>query len=125
VIITHKNLKHFLDRLQQEPEFQIGALAPNEPERERRYLANLDAWYRRRCWLEVATGELAKDALTSLALIGREHAECLSLDGTEGFNAQGLEGKVRIPKDLFMALMAMRDIVPEHRGRIIVEGDLP
>jgi len=115
VIITHKNLQHFLDLLQQEPEFKIGQHRP----------ADLDAWYRRRCWLEVATGELAKDALTSLALIGREHAECLNLDGTEGFDAQGLEGKVRIPKDLFMALMNLRDVVAKNRGRILVEGDLP
>jgi hypothetical protein len=115
VIITHKNLDHFLARLQQGPEFKIGHHGPADP----------DAWYRRQCWLEVPTGELAKDGLTTMAIVGRANPESINLDGTEGFDAQGLEGKVRIRKDLFMALMNMRDLIAQHRGRIIVEGDLP
>jgi hypothetical protein len=115
VIITHKNLQRYLDLLQAEPEFQIGHHGPADP----------DAWYRQPCILEVATGELAKDGLTTLALAGRANPESVNLDGTEGFDAQGLEGKVRIRKDLFAALMNMRDLIARHRGRIIVEGDLP
>jgi hypothetical protein len=115
MVITHKNLDRYLQQLLKEPEFQIGRHGPADP----------DAWYRRQCWLEVATGELAKDPLTTLAIVGRANPESASLDGTEGFDAQGLEHKVRIRKELFMALMNMRDLIGLHRGRIVVERDLP
>jgi len=108
-IITHKNINKWLDRLQCEPEFQPGP-APIIP----------DAWYRQQVTLEVPTGELAKDGLTTLAIIGRSYPEIVPLTGKEGFAAQGLEGKAQITKDLFGALMNMRDLIPANRGRIVL-----
>ena len=108
--ITHKNIRPLLVALQAEPWSQCGSKAPYEHE----------AWYWEPCYLEVPTGELAKDGLTTMALVGRGVPEHCSLTGKEGFVAQGLEGKVRIRKPLFNALMNLRDIVPEYRGRIVM-----
>ena len=113
-IITHKNMDPLLEALTLEPEFQPGeqTIVP-------------DAWYRTQVILEVPSGELCKDFLSRIALVGASQWEPQSLDGTEGFNAQGLEGKVQIKKDLFGALMVLRDIIPVGRGRIISKFDFP
>jgi hypothetical protein len=80
-------------------------------------------WIDQEVVLEVPTGELAKDWLTSMAILGRRDTpQPVGLTGKENFNAQGLEGKVQIKKDLFSALMNLRDVIPEHRGRILTGG---
>jgi len=112
MIITHKNLQPFLDRLMAEPEFAIGSHTRPEG----------GVWYRQIVTLEFPTGEACKDGLTALALMGSNSHECVPLTGKEGFDAQGLEGKIQVRKDLFGALMALRDILPEHRGRIIADS---
>ena len=61
VIITHKNIRPYLDRLQREPEFKIGTT----------YKGTGEEWYRQRVRLEFPTGEAAKDGLSALALLGR------------------------------------------------------
>ncbi len=108
-VITHKNMGPFLDAIAREPEFQPGS----------RHTYDASKWYRRPVWLEFPLGELAKDTLTTMALVGRERPDPLPLTGEEGFNAQGLEGKVRIQRDLFTALLKLRDILPPFRGRIV------
>lgn len=114
VIITHKNIGLFLARLEREPEFKIG---PNT------YKPTGDEWYRQRVRLEFPTGEVAKDGLTTMALVGlRGEYKAEALTGHEGFDAQGLEGKVVIEKELFSALMNLRDILPERRGRIVLKN---
>lgn len=110
-IIDHKSIRKYLDRLQREPEFQCGS----------KYKPTGDEWYRQRVKLEFPTGEACEDGLKSLALIGRSNYETLGLDGSEGFDAQGLEGKVSVSKDLFSALMNLRDLLPAGRGRIVCE----
>lgn len=110
MIITHKKgLREHLDKLSKEPYLQIGSKTPYDPE----------AWYNKPVWLEVPTGELAKDWLTTMALLGRAEPEHADLTGKEGFVAQGLEGKVRIRKPFINALVNMRDLIPEYRGRIV------
>ena len=108
--ITHKTLNTWLDRIEQEPEFQIGSKAKYNP----------GAWYRQKVTLEFPVGELCKDWLSKIALIGVQSPCITSLTGKEGFDAQGLEGKVTVEKDLFSALMNMRDILPANRGRILL-----
>ena len=51
--------------------------------------------------------------------VGRNYNETAPLDGKEDFLAQGLEGKVRVQKPLFSALMNLRDSLPKRRGRIV------
>ncbi len=79
-----------------------------------------DEWYRQRVRLQFPTGEAARDGLTTMALIGRNHHTTEGLDGKEGFNAQGLEGRVTVHKDLFSALMNLRDLLKPGRGRIVL-----
>ena len=110
-VITHKNMGPLLGALAQEPCFQCGSNIP-EPE---------GAWFRRQVILEFPLGELYRDGLLTLALTGFDRPETLALTGKEGFNAQGLEGKVQVRKDLFLALMNLRDLLPEFRGRIITK----
>lgn len=110
-VITHKNIEPLLDALLEEPEFKIGSSAKYDPAK----------WYRQTVTLEVPTGELAKDGLTTMALRGHSVPVIVELSGKEGFNAQGLEGKVQIRKELFSALMNMRDLIAPYRGRIVVE----
>jgi len=107
-IITHKNLEPILDAIAKEPCFQPGQQNAARPE-----------WVDRIVTLEFPLGELAKDALTTLALVGSEKPEPMGLTGKEGFNAQGLEGKVQIKKPLFNAAMNLRLVLPVHRGRIL------
>jgi len=109
-IISHKNMGPLLKALSEEPCYQPGSQTAPQPE----------DWHQRPVWLEVPVGELVRDELTTLALVGRNPYEIVPLTGKEGFRAQGLEGKVRIRKTLFAALMALRDIVPQYRGRIVV-----
>lgn len=113
-IITHKNLQPYLDRLLAEPEFQPG--------NKTRYDAS--KWYRKTVRLEFPLGELVKDWLTTLALNGGKvrQTQTEPLTGNEGFSAQGLEGKAVVEKELFSALMNLRDILPENRGRIVMES---
>jgi hypothetical protein len=111
-VITHRNIGPYLKRLQREPEFKIG----------KTYRPTGDEWYRTQCRLEFPTGEAAKDGLTSMALIGQRSHSHESLTGKEGFDAQGLEGKVVVWKDLFTALMNLRDLLPERRGRIVLKN---
>jgi len=111
--ITHKNMKPVLDAIAKEPFFQIGSNVEHTGQE----------WFHQEVTLEFPLGEIAKDGLTTMALVGRAREEgrmeTCSLTGKEGFAAQGLEGKVRIRKDLFGALMNMRDTLPEFRGRIV------
>jgi hypothetical protein len=108
-VIDHKNIRPLLAAISAEPYFQCGVTVPYDP----------DAWYWRPVVLEVPAGELCKDGLTTLALVGRSEYETVALTGREGFAAQGLEGKVRIHKPLFNALMNLRDLIQVHRGRIV------
>lgn len=110
MIITHKNMGSHLKRLEKEPCLQPGSTVSEPP----------DAWFRKKVILEFPLGELAHDGLTTLALVGRERPDPVDLTGKEGFDAQGLEGKVQIETDLFCALMKLRDILPPYRGRIVV-----
>jgi len=111
IAITHKNRDAWLDRLRAEPFFQIGNKTPYDP----------GAWYNQTVVLEVPTGELARDGLTTIALIGRSPHETAPLTGKEGFNAQGLEEKVVIHKPLVNALLNL-DIIPEKRGRVVIDA---
>lgn len=128
-IITHKNMQPLLEQLTKEAEFQLGPTT---------YKPTGQEWYRQPVRLEMPMGELAKDGLQTIALVGRRRTcpghlqfqphmadaffQIGSLTGKEGFNAQGLEGKVIIHKDLFTALLNLRDLIPVHRGRIVVKG---
>jgi len=109
-VIDHQNMGPLLTALQDEPEFHCG---PNW------YRPTGDEWYRQWVILEFPTGEACKDGLTALALIGQNASQTVALTGKERFAAQGLEGKVQVHKDLFSALMNLRDILPERRGRIV------
>src|SRR5579872_2601769 len=109
-IITHKNIRPYLDRLQSEPEFMIGTA----------YQPTGDEWYRQRVKLQFPTGEIARDGLTTLALVGRNNYTTEALTGKEGFRAQGLEGRITVHKDLFSALMNLRDLLKPGRGRIVL-----
>ena len=108
-IIYHKDITLLLSALQNEEEFQCGFKGP----------PNHNAWYRKEVILEFPAGELARGLLISIALVGRRNYEVCNLTGSERFNAQGLEGKVRIKKELIGALFNMRDVLPPNRGRII------
>ena len=109
-VITHRNIQPLLDALTEEQEFKIGA--PSVP-------YDSSKWYRQTVSLEVPTGELCEDGLKTIALRGRNPYTTADLTGNEGFNAQGLEGKVIIRKELFSALMNMRDLIAVNRGRIV------
>ena len=108
-VITYKNIEPLLDALLNEPEFKIGCQAEYDASK----------WYRQTVTLEVATGELTKDGLTTMALVGCSPYTTENLTGKEQFNAQGLEGKVAIRKELFGALINMRDLIAPYRGRIV------
>lgn len=111
-IITHANYDAVLDKyIRNHPSMQPGG----------GHLLPQPAWFHEDAILEVPTGELARDGLTTMALVGRSRPEPAALTGDEGFNAQGLEGKVRIRKPLLNALLNL-DIIPRHRGRVIVLG---
>jgi hypothetical protein len=114
-IITHKNMGPLLDAISAEPYFSPGPVRQHlRPE-----------WVYRQVVLEFPTGELARNGLNTLALVGMAgrtgQYETTALTGHEGFDAQGLEGKVRVRKPLFNALMNLRDLIPRRRGRIVVE----
>lgn len=101
-------MKPLLDAISAEPYFQPGPQTAPRPK-----------WVDKVVVLEFPLGELAKDGLTTLALVGMgKNYETAGLTGKEGFNAQGLEGKVRVRKPLFNALMNM-DLLPRGRGRIL------
>jgi len=102
--LTHKDIEPYLTRLVQD--FHQGS--------------SPDVWYRQPVTLEVCTGELAENALKTMAILGRAKPVCKPIKKTDRFKAQGLEGKVAIRKDFFSALMNMRDLIPEHRGQIIL-----
>jgi len=112
MILTHKDIDPYLDRLTREPEFQPGPLTIRPTGKE---------WYRQQVYLEFPLGELAKDGLSCLALCGTRQPEVAPITDRDKFNAQGLEGKARVRMDLFGALMKLRDILPLHRGQIVME----
>lgn len=110
-VVNHENLPLLLRALEHEPYFKCGSKLPFKA----------DAWYWMPVILEVATGELAEDGMKTLALVGiRNSYQSEPLTGKEGFNAQGLEGKICVRKPLFNALMNMRDLIPKGRGRIVI-----
>lgn len=106
-IITHANADPIFNKICKLPCMQPG------PELQR------PPWIDTPVTLEFPTGELCRDALRTLALIGsgRDY-ELAELDGSERFNAQGLEGKVRVRKSLLAALLNL-DLLPEYRARIV------
>jgi len=108
-VINHKNMAPLLEAIAHEPCYQPGSNTP----------ITGDEWHQSLVWLEMPTGELARDPLASLALLGHDYWEATSITGEEGFQAQGLEGKIRVRKTLFSALMNLRDILPPRRGRIV------
>ena len=107
--ITHRNLRYYLQKLLREPQLACGSPHRNGKE-----------WFDKPCTLEFPLGELTRDDMSTLALVGRSPVESISLTGNEGFDAQGIEGKVQIIKPLINALFNMRDLLPEHRGRILL-----
>jgi len=109
-VITHKNMGPIRDAIALEDEFQPGPGHKIKPR----------GWYRRPVVLEFPMGEIAEEALKSIALIGRSEHWTEGLTGKEGFRAQGLEGKVLVIKDLFGALINM-DLLLPHRGRILTK----
>lgn len=111
--LYHKDIDPYLDRLAEELEFKIGSWD--------KYVPTGKEWYRTPVILEFPLGELARGLLNTLALVGRKTPETRPIDGTERFSAQGIEGKASITMDLFSALMKMRDILPQWRGRIILK----
>lgn len=111
-IITHKNMGPILDAISREAEYQPGYKGPIKKK----------AWYRKKVMLEFPIGELAKGFLQSLALLGPDPSyEIKKLTGKEGFIAQGLEGKVVVEKDLVSAMLKMKMVLPEHRGRVLTQ----
>jgi hypothetical protein len=112
--LYHKDIEPYLDKLANEPEFRIGNFGKYKPDGKE--------WYRERVYLEFPIGELANGFMTRLALCGRQEPIALPIETGDKFNAQGLEGKARVERDFFGALMAMRDILPKHRGRIVLNG---
>jgi hypothetical protein len=111
-VIDHSNMWDLLYAIAAEPYYQAGSRVPRDPH----------AWYNRIVTLEFPTGELAEGGLKTMALVGHETPESLPIKGDEKFNAQGLEGKVRIHKPLVNALLNLRDLLPAHRGRILTSG---
>jgi hypothetical protein len=109
--INHKQLPYYLRKLREEPCLQCGSNVPEPP----------NAWFREKVILEFPLGELCRNELSALALCGLNKPVILSLTGEEGFDAQGLEGKAQVKKDLLIALMCLRDILPERRCRIVRE----
>jgi len=104
-------MQPLLDALQEEPCYQPGPSAP---------MPQPEDWHQQLVWLEFPAGEAVRIVgLTTLILIGRNYNETASIDGKEGFLAQGLESKIRVQKPLFSALINLRDILPKRRGRIV------
>ena len=110
-IITRRNSDALIRAFTKEPYFKIGIRAPYDP----------DAWYWQEAILEFPLGEMMKDQMLTLALIGKGGTyEILDLTGKEGFDAQGLEGKVQVRKSLWNAVMNL-DLLPVNRGRVITK----
>lgn len=110
MIIAHKNIEAWLTRLEHDPYLQPG------PSRS----IPKDYWFNRTVILEFPAGELFENHMKTLALVGLERPAALPLTGKEGFNAQGLEGKVQVKKPLLNALVNLRDLLPRYRDRIIM-----
>lgn len=108
-VITHKNRGPILEALRNEEPFRIGSNG--------QYDGN--AWYAQEVTLEFPLGELCESGLKSLALVGRSPYVTVDLSGKEGFNAQGLEGKVQVRKPLSTAVLNL-DLLAEYRGRVLV-----
>ena len=108
-IITHKNLAPLLEALEQ--------LVTDEGLWD---MAHQDQkhWINRKVTLEFPIGELAKEGLHTLALIGFARPKPVPLTGKEGFDAQGLEGKVQTRRTLKDAIIQLRGL-PPYRGRIV------
>lgn len=112
-VINHGNLLEVLDYM----EAQIGTDCASV----NRFFEQRDHVLFRIVTLEFPTGELAKDFLSRMALVGRSCPRPVALTGKEGFDAQGLEGKVQARMELWAAITKLRDILPAGRGRIVVE----
>lgn len=114
VVITHKNLRYWQDKVRNHLAMQCGSgMSTAEYFRQ---------WFNRDCTLEFPLGELARDGLTALALVGMNRPEPQPLTGREGFDAQGLEGKIAVRKPLCNALSNM-DLLPINRARIVWDED--
>lgn len=111
-VITHRNIKPILDAVNREPYFQ-----PNSP------ITKRPDWIDIPVILEFPCGEIAENGLKTICLFGRERPTPLPLIGNESFIAQGLEGKFQVRKPFFNALIALRDLLPPYRGRILVRGE--
>ena len=108
-VITHRNIEPLLRAIDSDPYFRP----------ELAHKAKRPAWIDTPVVLEFPVGEITESGLKTMALLGRNRYETTALTGKEGFAAQGLEGKIRVRKNLFTALMNMRDLLPLHRGRIL------
>ena len=111
--LYHKDIPPFLRKIETEPEFQTGS----------KYVPTGQEWYRQKVFLEFPLGEIAKDMLTTITLIGtkKQQYKTLPIEKNDRFNAQGLEGKMQVEKEFFSALMNMRDLLPPYRGKIICD----
>lgn len=114
-IITHANVDAVFEAVLAEPYFQPG---PYDPTKR-------PAWVDMPVTLEFPVAELTRGALV---LVGPLPAALtpLPLTGREGFAAQGgVEGKLRVTRPLFSALIAVRDVLPQLRGRILTREQKP
>lgn len=108
-VLHHKDLNPWLDRLASDPCYRPGKAPLPRP----------SDWHQQTVALEFPIGELTKPMMR-LVLVGRAEPEVLPIDGSERFDAQGLEGKVRVRKPLVNALLNM-NLLPEWRGRIVIQ----
>lgn len=111
-IITRRNRAALIKAFDKEPYFQIGIGALYDP----------DAWYWKEVILEFPLGEMMSEQTLTLALVGKGGTyEIMDLTGKEGFDAQGLEGKVQVRKPLWNAVINL-NLLPVNRGRVITKG---
>jgi len=108
-VITHKNLGPLLDALE--------GLVTDEGLWDMAH-RDMKHWINRSVILEFPMGEIAKGGLHTMGLIGKSKPKVIPLTGKEGFDAQGLEGKIQTRKRLKDAIIALRAL-PVHRGRIL------
>jgi|SRR5581483_5697028 len=111
-VITHENAGPLREALLKFEHFQPG---PHKCGKECH-----QAWWAQEVTLELPTGELAVSGLQTLALTGSFHPTLAvaPIVPQDRFNAQGLEGKVRIRKPLLNALLNL-DIIAPQRAQII------
>ena len=78
-------------------------------------------WCEQDAAVEFPLGELTGEPLKIAALtgFGTHRQEVCPIVRQDKFNAQGLEGKCRVHKNLFMAIMNL-DVLPKYRGQVVV-----